>query len=102
MLYAKIKLYKLWLDDERPANKDWVVCRSSQEAIEYVKTHGCPVYMSLDHDLGINDTTMVFLKALMDMWDGLTPPPEYKVHSANPVGKLNIISYMESWKKIVP
>ncbi|NBT59251.1 hypothetical protein EBT16_10755 [bacterium] len=56
--------------------------------------------MSLDHDLGGDDTTMVFLKRLVDeIWDGQSKPPKYQVHSANPIGTQNIISYMESWIK---
>lgn len=56
--------------------------------------------MSLDHDLGGDDTTMVFLKRLVnEVWDGKSNPPNYQVHSANPIGTQNIISYMESWIK---
>jgi len=57
--------------------------------------------MSLDHDLGGDDTTMVFLKRLVnEVWDGKTNPPDYAIHSANPIGSKNIQSFMESWKKV--
>lgn len=94
--------YKLYLDDERcPPDDGFVVVRSTTEAIAYVKEHGWPTFMSLDHDLGGDDTTMTFLRRLAaELWDQKTPPPDYHVHSANPVGKLNIISFMETWQRI--
>lgn len=94
---------RLFIDDERiPPSDDYVVVRSSQDAIDYIKINGWPTFISFDHDLGGDDTTMVFLKRLMnEIWDGKTNPPDYQVHSANPIGKLNIQSFMESWKKII-
>lgn len=77
----------------------WVVCRSSEEALKEVAARGFPTYMSLDHDLGGDDTTMVFLRRLIDeLWVGELPP-NYLVHSQNPVGRENIISFMDSWAK---
>lgn len=94
-------MYRLFLDDIRnPPDEGWVVCRSTQEAIDAIKKKGIPDFMSLDHDLGGEDTTMIFLKRLVnELWDGKSIPPKYQVHSANPVGTKNIISYMESWIK---
>lgn len=90
---------RLFLDDLRDAPPDFTVARSTVEALQLVQTQW-PVFMSLDHDLGGDDTTMVFLRRLVnEIWDGTQPIPEYVVHSANPVGRLNIISFMESWKK---
>lgn len=92
---------KLYIDDERyPPDDGFVLLRSTQEALQHVKTHGWPTFMSLDHDLGGEDTTMCFLRRLVnELWDGKTPPPDYHVHSMNPVGRKNIISFMDSWKK---
>ena len=95
--------YWLYLDDIREppalsAGDKYIVLRSSQEAISYVKQHGIPEYMSLDHDLGGDDTTMVFLRWLSDEYYD-EQIPTYVVHSSNPVGKQNIISIMSSWKK---
>jgi len=94
---------RLFIDDERmPPSDDYVVVRSSQDAIDHIKANGWPTFISFDHDLGGDDTTMVFLKRLMnEIWDGKTNPPDYQIHSANPIGKLNIQSFMESWKKII-
>lgn len=90
---------RLFLDDLRDAPPDFTVARSTVEALQLVQNQW-PTFMSLDHDLGGDDTTMVFLRRLVnEIWDGTQPIPEYVVHSANPVGRLNIISFMESWKK---
>lgn len=91
--------YKLFIDDERNSpDNTWVVVRSSDQAMDYIKNNGWPEFISFDHDLGGDDTTIVFLKKLINIWDN-NKIPEYKVHSANPVGTKNIISFMKSWKK---
>lgn len=76
-----------------------MVVRSSDEALLYIQNNGMPAFISFDHDLGGDDTTMVFLRKLVDSDYGNDFPPAYEVHSANPVGKKNIISFMDSWKK---
>lgn len=92
--------YKMFIDDERnPPDNEYVVCRSTDEAINYIKKNKWPYHFSFDHDLGGDDTVMVFLKKLYDFWNESIPIPSYFVHSANPIGKKNIISFMESWKK---
>lgn len=94
-------MYKMFIDDVRmPPQGDWVVVRSSNEAISYIQANGMPAFISFDHDLGGDDTTMVFLRDLVDLvWNGEDAPPAYEVHSANPVGRLNIVSFMDSWKR---
>lgn len=95
-------MVKMFLDDERfpPGNADdWVIVRSSSEAIEWVRAHGIPNHISFDHDLGGDDTAMVFLHQLAHMLiDSIVVMPEvfsYDVHSQNPVGRGNILSYMD-------
>jgi hypothetical protein len=97
----RVKPKFFWIDDVRDAPSDtWIVCRTSDEAIEAVKTHGWPVYMSLDHDLGGDDTVMVFLKRLVnEVWDGDKRPPMWNAHSQNPEGVKNIKAFMTSWLK---
>lgn len=90
---------KLYLDDLRQPPEGYVLARSSDEAIALVRELGWPQFMSLDHDLGGDDTTMRFLRMLVNEWDGVSSPPDYQVHSANPVGRENIISFLESWKR---
>ena len=94
--------YNLYLDDLRnpPADRDWLVCRSSQEALDRIVDIGMPSFISFDHDLGEDDTTMIFLRRLVnEVWDEQTIIPDYQIHSANPVGVENIRSFMESWKR---
>jgi hypothetical protein len=114
--------YILFLDDERTIEmvdrSQWpdmniLIARSSRRAQEIVRLYDMPKFMSLDHDLGIQDgfedTTMVFLKWLFIdypkraslAWTSRVPLiiPEYVVHSANPIGTQNIISYIESYRR---
>lgn len=89
--------YKLYLDDLRDCPEGFILARSSEDAITIVEIRGMPEFISLDHDLGQEDTSMVFLKWLSNNFD--KPSFNYIVHSANPVGSENIISFIESWKK---
>lgn len=99
--------YRLFIDDERePPNDghDWVVARSSYEAIRIVAQKEIPTFISFDHDLGGNDTSMVFLKWLADACleyrRGFTF--EYYVHSQNPIGKENIEGFIKSFRDFYP
>lgn len=94
--------YKLFIDDERfPVENsgEWVIVRSSQQAISEVYQKGMPSFISFDHDLGGDDTSMKFLRWLLDeLLDDMIAFPEgfgYYVHSQNPVGAENIRSFME-------
>lgn len=106
--------YALFIDDERfpPEAKrpegNWVVVRSSHEAINYVKNHGAPAFISFDHDLGGSDTSMNFLNWFISMYLDLIDMeidpklikfPKYEIHSQNPVGAEAIRSKIESFKK---
>lgn len=93
---------KLFIDDLRESpDVTFFVARSTNQAIKIINEFGWPEFMSLDHDLGGEDTTMVFLKRLVnEIWTD-QPIPEYLIHSANPVGSDNIRSFMQSWKKSV-
>ena len=96
----------LFLDDDRSLRdvpvpdkyrlKIWMTARSSQEALAIIDRLQSPMFMSLDHDLGGTDTAMVFLHCLAEK---LSKPPEYQVHSENPIGHENIVAFIESWKK---
>lgn len=111
----KINKYYMFLDDERelpkniPSEQKWIVCRSSEEAKQTVLNHGLPLFISFDHDLGGNDTSMNFVKWLAEEYFNMPNKnpggnylkiPGYIIHSQNPIGSKNIQSYMESWKKI--
>lgn len=93
----------LWLDDQladpnaidRHTPRGFIGAASTAEAIALVISLGVPDYMSLDHDLSQEDRSMDFLKWLSSNYTD--SPPKYDVHSANPIGRDNIISFMESW-----
>ena len=91
--------WKLYIDDERnPKSEGWYIARSVQSAKNLVTEYGMPSYISFDHDLGGDETSMQFIKWLVDeVLDGKLSFPEgfeYNVHSANPVGAENIKSLM--------
>lgn len=91
---------KLFIDDVRPAPEGYALAKSSAEAIAWVRRHGLPIHIAFDHDLGGDDTTIVFITWITnEVLDGnLEFPPgfTYSVHSANPVGRVNIHSKMDA------
>jgi hypothetical protein len=122
--------YNLFLDDIRiPTNVTWVdipkdqhysLVRNYQEFVDLITLRGLPKFVCYDHDLsdchyggGLNDRGIDYdsytemtgydcAKWLVDycMNKGIKHP-SYVVHSMNPVGKQNIISYVESYNKTV-
>lgn len=74
---------KVWVDDLRPAPQGWVWVTTSAAAIELLSQGGDIEVMSLDHDLGGEETTrpIVLWMCEHQVW-----PAEVVVHSANPVG----------------
>lgn len=97
---------KLFIDDERDPPNDggkWTIVRSSIEAIEYVLNQGCPAFISFDHDLGGEDTSMVFVHWLiekdMDQPGFIPAELTFTVHSQNPIGARNIQLLLESYMK---
>ena len=122
--------YNLFLDDVRlpnhvtwvdlPANQHYSLVRNYQEFVDLITLRGIPKFVCYDHDLsdchygdGLNDRGINYdsytektgydcAKWLVDycMKNGVKHP-SYVVHSMNPVGKQNIISYVESYNKSV-
>ena len=76
----------LWVDDLRPPpNDSWVWVKTSREAINELDTTAGIDCMSLDHDLGGDDTTRPIV-----LWLCENPgnwPDQVRCHSANPVGR---------------
>ena len=73
---------------------------SSAEAIQIVQNLGYPEMMDLDHDLGGNDTAMIFVKWLFENGkDSNLRPPAWRIHSKNPIGVANLQSYLSSWER---
>lgn len=86
---------KLWVDDIRtPPDASWTWVQTSSAAIWYLKNwyqyDGNWLDISLDHDLGGDDTTRPIILWLIE--NRIKPwIDSIKVHSANPVG----ISWLE-------
>lgn len=112
-------MYKLFLDDIRtplgvslfssnPLYKydDWVIVRTYNEFVKIITERGLPLLVSFDHDLADFDinydekTGYDCAKWLVNYCiDNNLDLPDYLVHSWNNVGKDNIISYIENYKK---
>ncbi len=122
------KKYNIFLDDVRHPNQvTWVqlpqkpysLVRSYKEFVELITLRGLPEFVAYDHDLsdshyghGLNGDAIPYdqytektgydcAKWLVSycIEKGKKHPP-YVVHSMNPVGKSNIISYVESYNRI--
>jgi hypothetical protein len=95
---------KLFLDDIRdPPDETWIVVRSFREAHDWVKQHGFPTLVSLDHDLGGELTGMDFVHFLINLdLDTGTMPDDFSfiVHSANPVGAGNIAGLLDQYLRM--
>lgn len=119
----KQKNLKLYLDDVRtPKSDEWIVVRSYNEFTLQIGVNGIESFemISLDHDLGegamVEYYTNVKNKQTLDysnikektgmdaarflvnlsMDTGIELPKIY-VHSANPIGSQNIISYINNY-----
>src|SRR4051812_24062717 len=92
---------KLFLDDIRdPPNDTWTVARSYREAVELVQHQGFPETVSFDHDLGDGPTGMDFAHWLVafDLDHNVMPDKfTFQVHSANPVGRDNIVGLLDQY-----
>ena len=98
----EFEMYKMFIDDERyPITPDWFIARNSYDAIYAVKNYGFPNEIAFDHDLGGQDTSMVFVKWLTDyMLDNDIKFPKgfiFSVHSMNPIGAEKIKNYMNNF-----
>lgn len=109
---------KLFLDDVRSApDFTWDVVRSYAEFVAFIKLHGVPDVISFDHDLGDEHYAIVDWEGKLiegteipyDKFQEKTGydcakwlvennllPEEYRVHSMNPVGAMNIKFVMEN------
>lgn len=91
---------KIWVDDIRtPPDYDWCWPVTSQEAIDLLgeaRAFGETVeVMSLDHDLGGDDTSrrIVLWMCENEFW-----PVEVRCHSSNPPGREWIEKMIERYK----
>lgn len=91
---------KIWVDDIRtPPDNTWIWCMTSEHAISVLESasgwyKNFIEVMSLDHDLGGDDTTrpIILWCCENDFW-----PEEVRVHSANPPGVYWLESMIERY-----
>lgn len=102
MIYQRI-----FIDDLRECKytEPCTVIRTYDDFVNHIKQYGIPKFISFDHDLadfdenGTERTGYDAAKFLVEYMIeyNIQVRFEYYVHSANPVGKHNIESYLENY-----
>ena len=117
--------YNLFLDDVRtPMNigdiRTWIIVRSYKEFVKAITERGLPDLISFDHDLAIEH----YPQSSIDMEQSIDyakykektgyhcaqwlveyckernlPLPECRIHSMNPVGRINIFQVLDTYEK---
>jgi hypothetical protein len=107
---------------ERYRKEPWRVARNYAQFVDLVESEGVPDFVSFDHDLG--DEHYLLANARFADWYNYYKDgdreftgydcakwlinycinnnyklPQYAVHSQNPVGRDNIVQYLESYKR---
>ena len=99
---------------------DWAIVRCYDEFVSYITKNGLPDFISFDHDLA-DDHYVAYMELQKGHLEGSVPTektgfecakwlvdfcldndgqiPDFIVHSANPVGKKNIESYLANAQK---
>ena len=106
---------KIFIDDERSPRDaytytknpvyledGWVVARSYDEFIKmfYSRQINGSTLISFDHDLGGEKSGLDCVKALIHFCNRVEMIlPKFLCHSMNPVGKTNILCYLESYRR---
>lgn len=87
---------KLWIDDLRVAPEGWTWAKTPSEAIGFLEAGGVSE-VSFDHDLG-GDLTAYEVACWIEQAaaEGRIGRLEWRIHSANPVGRKRIESAMRS------
>jgi hypothetical protein len=114
---------KLYLDDIRiPQTEGWEIVRDYDAFVKWIDENGLPDEISFDHDLSREHTLYFFNNGGHDdppdpqknsfeektgydcakwlceyCWENGLPIPEYNVHSANPVGRDNILQLLKNF-----
>jgi hypothetical protein len=124
-------MYNLYLDDMREAkdaffytenpvylNYDWIVVRTYDEFVEYIKLNGLPELVSFDHDLAdehynylntqfdanynnyVEKTGYECVKWLCDYClDNNKIFPKSLYHTQNLIGRINMEKYVKNFRK---
>lgn len=117
-------MYKLFLDDVRDPTEvtwvklpdgPWTIVRNYNQFVDYITKNGLPEFVAFDHDLadehyGTNPNKIEYkektgyscAKWLIEYcMDNNKLFPDYAVHSMNSIGKMNIMSLVESFKSTI-
>lgn len=98
--------WALFLDDEREPSASVLarfgerlhVARSSSAAIDLMARLGCPVWISLDHDLGGPDSARSavawMIERDLDEPGWIPDRLEWGAHSQNPVGREHLLAQL--------
>jgi hypothetical protein len=82
-------MMKLWIDDIRtPPDNTWTWAKSYSAAVDFLR-YGTVDEVSFDHDLGEDSKSGYHVVCWME--NHSTWPTLAGVHTANPVGRSNII-----------
>lgn len=108
-IYAMMKFNNVYL------NKDIFVVRNVKHFSEILNSKGIPHTVSLDHDMSLDSYSIEIENVKLKLKDdGFSCAkilcyyhsqnidlefPQVYVHSQNPIGKENILSYINSYKK---
>lgn len=102
--------YYLFLDDERyPLDVTWIklplynweIVRNYEQFVDIIEKRGLPKAVTLDHDIGTNSKTGYDAAKWLTEYckNNKLSLPDYYLHSMNPIGRANINSLFESYKK---
>ena len=91
---------KIYLDDLRVIPEGFIGLRSFEEFVSHITNNGLPDFISFDHDLGLQESGYDCAKWLVNhCLDHKVKLPDFAVHSQNPVGKKNIESLLNNFRK---
>lgn len=102
--YGCEKEMKIFLDDIRfPPDNSWQIVRKASDCIRLLGIYGhCVKAISFDHDLGNDkDGTGYDVASWIEeqcYYKAMTCP-NWRIHSANPVGRKNIANAMKNAEK---
>lgn len=104
----------LWLDDERdPSDHQWHSyfpiphpaihwVKTYAEFVDWVTANGLPDAICFDHDLGDQQSGFDAAKWLTGYClESGRPLPAWEIQSANPIGKKNISSILQSFERVI-
>jgi len=92
---------KVWLDDEREAPEGWIWEKDPWDVIDMLAS-GKVTDISLDHDLGVENTGYTVLAWLESMVvrDIIKKMPKIEIHTANPIGRERMEEAVKSIMKL--